>query len=246
MTGGAGGPSEWDRMAAWWIDRCRSGEPNREGFLDAWMLRAVGPVAGLRVVDLGCGEGRFARMLAARGAAHVLGVDLCRPLLAEAERLRTTDRERYLHADLQRLAGVPDAAFDLAVSYLSLIDVPDLEGAVAAAHRVLRPGGRLVACILAPMGTATNRRLEEPDGTRVAHRVDHYFDETTRVMPFGEHRLTNYHRALSTYVRTFLAAGFALEALEEPRPSEEAVARRPELANERRAPSFALFALRRG
>ena len=236
-------PSEWERLAPFWIARCRAGEPNRVGLLDAWMLRAVGDVAGRHVVDLGCGEGRFCRLLAGRGAAHVLGVDLCRPLLEAAEAARTSDRERYVRDDMQTLTTVPGDAFDLAVSYLTLVDVPDLDGAVAAAHRVLKAGGRLVTCNLAPMATATNERLPEADGTRVALRVDHYFDESSRVMHFGGHPLTNYHRTLSRYVNTFVAAGFVLRRLDEPRPAAADLARFPALANERRAPSFLIYVL---
>ncbi len=233
---------EWEALAPFWIERCRAGESNRAGMLDAWMLRVLGDVAGLHVIDLGCGEGRFCRMLAQR-SAHVLGVDLCRPLLEAARQASRSDRERYLLGDMQQLDEVPGAIFDLAVSYVSLVDVPDLDRAVAEAARVLKPGGRFVVSNLAPMATATNARLAEADGARIALRVDQYFDEATRVMHFGRHHLTNYHRTLTTYLNTFIGAGFLLRGFFEPYPTEEGVERYPKLANELRAPSFVLFDL---
>jgi ubiquinone/menaquinone biosynthesis C-methylase UbiE len=234
---------EWIDLASFWIERCRAGESNRAGMLDAWMWRTLGDVTGLQAIDLGCGEGRFCRMLAERGAARVLGVDLCAPLLEAAEEARASDREHYLLADMQELSGVPDAAFDLAVSYISLVDVPDLRAAVAAARRVLKPGGRFVVCNLGPMATAINTRMTDPDGARIAFRVDRYFDESTREMRFREHTLTNYHRTLATYVNTFIEAGFDLVRLFEPYPDAEGLARFPDLANELYAPTFILYDL---
>ena len=59
------------------------------------MLEACGDVTGMRVLDSGCGEGRFSRILAARGAAYVLGVDLCEPMVAAAKEL-ATGRDEYV------------------------------------------------------------------------------------------------------------------------------------------------------
>ncbi|MEL7238994.1 MAG: methyltransferase domain-containing protein, partial [Planctomycetota bacterium] len=68
---------EWDRLAPAWISTTAAGQnAQREHLLDDWMLRAAGDVTGKRVIDIACGEGRFSRMLAERGA-KVLGVDAC-------------------------------------------------------------------------------------------------------------------------------------------------------------------------
>ena len=56
-------------MASVWIKEVREGRnPTREGLLDQPMLEACGDVDGLKILDSGCGEGRFCRLLAARGA----------------------------------------------------------------------------------------------------------------------------------------------------------------------------------
>ena len=55
---------EWEDMAEEWIRLHSEGEDElREVVLDGWMLDAAGDVSGLKVIDLGCGEGRFTRML---------------------------------------------------------------------------------------------------------------------------------------------------------------------------------------
>lgn len=234
---------EWADLASFWIQRCREGEPNREGMLDHWMLGALGTITGLRIVDLGCGEGRFCRMLGRQGASYVLGVDLCEALISEARKQKNSEIEHYMIGNIETLDSVQSGSFDLAVSYITLVDVADLDAVIASSYRVLKPGGRFVVCNLAPMATSSNTRITDPDGTRIAIRVDHYFDESTRVMRFRGHELTNFHRSLSTYINGFLNAGYVLKGIHEPRPGAEGLARYPELTNELRAPSFILYEL---
>src|SRR5438132_7173824 len=68
------------------------------------VLRALGPVAGMRVLDLGCGKGRFAAHVRARGA-KVVGLDLSAAMLAGAAKL---DRVR----GTARRLPMADGCFD--------------------------------------------------------------------------------------------------------------------------------------
>jgi len=89
---------------------------------------------GLRVLDLGCGLGYFAREAIARGARSVLGVDLSQRMLDQARALTADANIRYVRAGLEDF--VPEAAaFDLVVSSLALhyiADYPHLVHRVAA------------------------------------------------------------------------------------------------------------------
>lgn len=67
--------SGWDTSAAAWIDiQGEAGDFGRVHVLDAPMLALVDALAPATVLDVGCGEGRFCRMLEARGLATT-GVD---------------------------------------------------------------------------------------------------------------------------------------------------------------------------
>ncbi len=132
---------QWVEAAQEWIESDRA---VREGMLDSWMLDALGDVRGKRAIDIGCGEGRFSRVLADLGAV-VTGVDLTKPLLQRAQGLRRGN-ETYLLADVENMPEVDGGSFDLAVSYIVLVDLLDYRKAIAEAHRVLRPGGRFVVC----------------------------------------------------------------------------------------------------
>ncbi len=236
--------AEWEGLAEELIRLHVEGEDElREFLLDGWMLGAVGDVSGLRVIDLGCGEGRFARMLTESGA-KVTGVDLCRPLIEYAESHRAGD-ETYLCADMEDLDGVPDDAFDLAVSYVSLVDVLDMQRAISATFRVMRSGGRFVVCNVHPMRTASVGWIRQGD-VKLHYPVDNYFDESARELRSrGGKPWTNFHRTLETHARTFLDAGFVIEAIREPTPTHEQAEQHPYIDDELRVPNFIIFVLRK-
>ena len=236
--------AQWEAMAEDWISRLQDVETShREAMLDGWMLDAVGDVSGRKVVDLGCGEGRFSRMLAERGAL-VTGVDLCRPFIEFAKKHQVSD-EAYLIGDMEDLHGVPSDEFDLAISYVTLVDVPDMRSAVCEAFRVLRRGGRLVVCNLHPMVLASPGWIKQ--GSRKLHYpIDRYFDEGERNISLREDQpWTNFHRTLSTHIRTFLGAGFTVEDIREPTPTEEQAGRYPYVSDNLRVPEFIIYILRK-
>jgi ubiquinone/menaquinone biosynthesis C-methylase UbiE len=237
---------EWAVFASEWIARSEQHRDNaREGLLDEYMLQLLGVVAGLEVIDLGCGEGRFCRMLAERGA-ETLGVDLQATFIAYAE-ARKGPRERYEVGDLQHLDGLSNESFDVAVAYITLVDVPDQRAAISEASRVLRPGGRFVVCNVSPMASAWSDHGPwhvDERGVNLHFVLDDYTNEgPRRVVWQSGHEITNFHRMLSTTVNDFLDAGFVLRRLHEPVPSEEQVSRYPENQEMCRVPMFTIYDL---
>ena len=85
--------------------------------------------------------------------------------------------------------------------------------------------------------------LSYPDGRD--YKLDDYFDEGPRTLPVGGHELTNFHRTMSTYVNTFLDAGFSLEGIKEPMATEEQVKAFPKVADNLRVPEFIVYLLRK-
>ena len=237
--------AEWEDMAEEWIRGTVEGDNElREVLLDGWMLGAIGNVDGLKAIDLGCGEGRFARMLT-RSGARVTGVDLCRPFIEYANSHRVGD-ETYLIADMEDMDAVLNNEFDLAIAYLSLVDVPDMQRAVSEAFRVLRPGGRFVVCNVHPMRMADVGGWIKQRDVKLHYPVDNYFDESAREL-MSRHGTpwTNFHRTLETHVMAFLDAGFAIDAIREPKPTLEQAEQHPGIDDELRVPNFIIFALRK-
>jgi ubiquinone/menaquinone biosynthesis C-methylase UbiE len=103
------------------------------------ILEYFGDLAGKRVLDAGCGKGRFARVLAERHPeASIVGLDLAEAML------------RHVPSGVGACAGsmtaLPfrDGAFACAYATESLEHAVDIERAVAELCRVVAPGGRIV------------------------------------------------------------------------------------------------------
>ncbi len=234
---------EWMNLAPAWIKEAREGtNANRTGLLDKPMLETCGNVDGLRVVDCGCGEGRFCRLLVQGGAAYVLGLDLCTAMI-EAARDLQAERDEYRVADVQDLSFLGDGTFDLAVSYLNQCDLPDFDANNREVFRVLKPGGRFVVANLHPMLSAVGAWHRAEDGAKLHVIVDRYFEETERDWRIMGVEVTNFHRSLSTYVRSFLKAGFEITDIIEPTVTDEQVKVYPQLEDELRVPNFIIYVL---
>lgn len=236
---------EWNELSQAWIEEARQGSnPTRNGLLDLPMIEGCGNVEGLRIVDCGCGEGRFCRILVERGARYVLGLDFCEPMI-EAARGLQSEREAYKVADVQDLGFLEDESFDLAVSYLNQCDLPDFEANTREVFRVLSKGGRFIVANVHPMRSAVGGWQKTPDGRKQHVILDNYFDEGERHFKMKGIAVTNFHRSLSTCTRGFLDAGFRITGLIEPTVTEGQLALYPELADELRVPNFIIYVLQK-
>jgi ubiquinone/menaquinone biosynthesis C-methylase UbiE len=225
----------WEDSARAYIAFQDAGDVNRTLLLDPVMLEQCGDVRGLRVLDLGCGEGRFCRMLAERGA-RVTGIDLTPAMVREAH-ARGAGGGAYARASAEALPFAA-AAFDLVVSYVTLVDIPDYRAAIGECARVLRPGGRIVAANLGFV-TASAGWLRDDEGRRLYHRIDRYADEFAQVFDWQPRelmpdpgrledfplriRITNWHRPLSAYMSAYLDAGLELRSFLEPVPEDQSL-----------------------
>jgi SAM-dependent methyltransferase len=228
--------ASWHDQAENWVRWTRT--PGHDSY---WYYRdsffdVIVPPPGRRTIEVGCGEGRVARDLAARGH-HVVGVDASPAMIEHAG--RADPGGTYLVADAARLP-FPAAAFDLAVAYNSLMDVSDMPGAVAEAARVLTPGARLCVCVTHPMAEAGSFVGKQPDAPFVIdqdylsrRRTQDTFERGRLRITFSSHRYP-----LQDYTRALEAAGFLIEALREPAAPDAMVAARSSVARWQRLPSF--------
>lgn len=101
---------------------------------------------GMKVLDVGCGDGTTAIPEAQRGA-EVLGVDISAPLVAagnrRAEEMGLTNIH-FQEGDACDLAGIPDKSFDLVVSVFGAMFAPRPFDVAKSMVRVTKPGGSIV------------------------------------------------------------------------------------------------------
>jgi ubiquinone/menaquinone biosynthesis C-methylase UbiE len=116
---------------------------------------------GSELLEVGCGTGAVSRYLATLpGVAHVTGVDPSALFVERARELAGDAPVDFVAGD-GRALELDDASFDAVVFHTSLCHVPERERAIAEAHRVLRPGGR-VAVFDGDYATMT-MALDAPD-----------------------------------------------------------------------------------
>jgi SAM-dependent methyltransferase len=110
------------------------------------LVQRIGISKGLKVLDLGCGDGTTA-IPAAKLGADVLGVDIATNLVAAGNR-RAKEHGltncRFQDGDATNLHQLPDQAFDLVVSIFGAMFAPKPFEVAKEKVRVTRPGGRIV------------------------------------------------------------------------------------------------------
>ncbi len=209
----------WVEFAGQWIDWARApGHDSYWRYHRDQLLRLV-PPAGSLTIDIGCGEGRVGRDLAAQGH-RVVGVDVS---WAMAQACMThDDPQPTIVGDGAELPLRPAIA-DLAVAFMSLQDVDDLEAVLCEAARVLVPGGRLHMAIVHPLNSAgswVDRDQAAPFVIEGSYLDPHHrVDEVERDgLPMTFHL---EHRPLGVYSRALRDAGFVIEVIEEPTTDDQ-------------------------
>jgi SAM-dependent methyltransferase len=230
----------WDESSGAWIRAMgERGDFSREHVLDPLMMERVSSGHFKAALDVGCGEGRFCRLLRANHVATV-GIDPTEALLAQARRLDPSGRYEIASAESLPFA---DASFDLVVSYLTLIDIPDFRAAIREMARVLKPGGALLIANLNSFITSCSLGwVKDQEGRYLHYPVDRYSEEFPEWVEWSGIRVQNWHRPLAAYMRELLGRGLTLTFFDEPQPRSGDPEQQ---ARFRRAPWFVVMEWRR-
>jgi SAM-dependent methyltransferase len=202
-------------------------------------LEAIGDVQGLRVLDLGCGDGSTARLVLGAGAASYCGIDGSPSMIARARAAVVDQRATFEVADIEDVR--PDrGGVDLIISRMALHYVTEVGMVFRRAREGLTGGGRLVFTVAHPVITSHEN---DPDGRRTSWTVDDYFVRGPRPRQWFGTTVTWWHRTIEDYVCLLLEAGFAVRGLSECEPAAHLLADDPpELARRRRVPVVLLLA----
>lgn len=232
----------WEAIADDWVAHADTND-YRNLFLMPRLFSFLGDVSGRRILDLGCGEGGYARELARRGA-HVTAVDGSERLIEVArKRARAANVDvRHICANANALEGIEGSSFDVVVAAMSLMDVEDYDGAIAEIDRVLATGGELLMSITHPCFTTPGAHwTRDANGDLEQYIVDRYFDRT----PFEEKitesfasEVVRFHRPLEDIMRPLLARNVVLREFREPAATEDDVKKSRRFPRLMRIPYF--------
>ena len=229
----------WDENAGAWTRLARAGYDVYRDYLNTPAFFEMLPdVQGLLGLDIGCGEGHNTRLLAERGA-RVTAIDISRVFVQQAKQLEVQEPSgiSYQVASAVQLP-YGAAAFDFATGFMSFMDIDETGAVFAESYRVLKPGGFLQFSITHPCYDTPHRRnLRDDKGRTYAIEVGRYFEnleghvtewlfsaappQETEGLP--KFKIPLFTRTLSQWLNSLIETGFALERIEEPRPSDQVV-----------------------
>lgn len=237
--GPRGADTSWEQVAEWYDqmqgDAGEAGSDHYREVILPGTIRLVQPTAGMRVLDVGCGQGIVSRALAGLGA-EVLGIDAS-PGLIEAAKARGSEggRARYgagdagaLEAAVQSLGAGGPGSFDASACVMALGNIEPLEPVFRGVSALLKPGGRFVAvishpCFRAPGQTswgwddAGRSQYRRVDGylSSGQHKIDMHPGLAAHGKAGGDAVTWSFHRPIQTYVRLLAGAGLMIDAVEE-------------------------------
>jgi SAM-dependent methyltransferase len=123
---------------------------------------------GAKVLEIGSGTGRIVHMLLAAGAAHVTAVEPSRAISVLKENTSSSsERITYLHCRGDELAADPPQDFVVSIGVLH--HIPDPQPVVAAAYRILKPGGKIVVWLYGWEGNGSYLSVVLPVRTVTSH-----------------------------------------------------------------------------
>ncbi len=221
----------WEALAGWWDDTTGEADAFHRQLVIPATDRLLAPRPGERVLDAACGNGGYARHLAAQGA-EVVAFDASRRFIELAQRRTTQWRDRisYKHLDATDRAALLTLGacrYDAAVCKMALMDMAVIHPLVSALAELLKPGGRFVFSVLHPAFncTGTSRWMEETTtetGELVIHRgvkVMRYLESEARQgigIPGQPHPHHYFHRSLTVLLNACFQFGFVMDGIEEP------------------------------
>lgn len=211
----------WEDEAEHWVRWART--PGHDGFTRYWPSFAseVLPAAPGRVLEVGCGEGRVVREMAALGY-RVVGLDASPTLVRHARAASGNVASNLVTCAAGDATALPfaDASFDTVVAYNSLQAMQafeDMARAVGEAGRVLRAGGSLCMCVAHPMTDIGRLRIEADGAIAVTGSYFEREEVDDAVTKDGlEMRFHGWTYTLEDYARALEDAGCAMKRVREP------------------------------
>jgi ubiquinone/menaquinone biosynthesis C-methylase UbiE len=174
-------------------------------------LNLIGNVRNQRVLDIGCGTGRYCELLAKRGA-KVVGIDPSVKMLEYARRKITDDCRFELRCGRIEDVKFPGNHFDVVVSALTFGHIRQLGPVMMKVSRVIKKGGRLIVSDIHPYWPVSG------------HDYAEFFDENGQ-----EYRIPEYPHLFEEYWALFRKFRLRLEDVREPRVDDRLIKLFPNL-----------------
>lgn len=238
--------TSWSPVAKWYSGIVGdTGHYFHEHVILPRLKALLDPRSGESVLDVGCGQGVYARTLPHN--VEYTGIDVSKELIVEAKKLTSNSKHSYYVADATKGLPVPEESFDHAICILAIQNMKDGAAAIGNIAGSLKNGGDLVIVMNHPSFRIPRQSSWGKDETNKLEyrRVNRYL--TPLEIPINAHpglsdspMTWTYHAPLEYYVKALKAAGLVITDLEEWTSDKVSVGKAAKGENRARA-EFPLF-----
>jgi ubiquinone/menaquinone biosynthesis C-methylase UbiE len=238
--------TSWSPVAKWYTGIVGdSGHYFHEHVILPSLKLLLDPVGGESVLDVGCGQGVYARTLPHN--VDYTGIDASKELILEAKKLTKNAKQVYYVADATKGLPVPAESFDHAVCILAIQNMQDGAAALSNIGASLKKGGDLVIVMNHPSFRIPRQSSWGKDEAQKLEyrRVNRYLSPLE--IPINAHpgladspMTWTYHAPLEYYVKAIKKAGMMITDLEEWTSDKKSVGKAAKGENRARA-EFPLF-----
>lgn len=212
--------TSWGNVADWYRSHVGGDDTYHSKVVAPNVMRMVAPREGKRILEIGCGEGYFARMFANEHAL-VDGADIAAELIEHAQ--AQGGGVRYFTTPADNLSFASAGTYDVVVAVLTLQNMERIEPVMKEVARVLKPDGTFVFVLNHPAFRIPKKTAWGWDAAAQVQyrRVDGYLTTTKEKIDMtpGKREQKEYtysfHRSLQDYMKGLAGAGFAIMRIEE-------------------------------
>ena len=224
--------------------KIRENEVNANNLFEIPALFSMMPeLKGKRVLDLGCGFGEHCRKFVDCGAEKVVGIDISEKMLAVAKEENCDSKIQYINMPMEDIEKIQEK-FDIAISSLAFHYVEDFAGVIKNIYNLLDENGIFIFSQENPLCTCHSggdRWTRDEDGNKLYLNLADYGVEGERESVWFVDNVKKYHRTFSTIINTLIEAGFCIEEMIEPLPTNELLEKYPGYKDLFHKPDFLLI-----
>ena len=199
------------------------------------------------VLDIGCGYGENCIEFLKLGSLSVTGLDISTKMLEIAQTENSSPKIKYINKSMTHLCELTEK-YDVVFSSLAVHYIEDFNKLVADIYNLLNKDGYFIFSQEHPLTTALltqNYWTCNDQNDKICHNLTTYSLEGKREVTWFVNGVIKYHRTMSSIINSLLKAGFTIEKMLEPMPSDEIIEKYPSYKKYIHKPDFLLIKARK-
>lgn len=221
----------WDNMAKAYEDFTENEDSYSYSIEWPCIQKMLPPLNHKKILDLGCGTGRFSFLFEKENPLSVLGVDISEHMLniAKEKAKAKNSKVKFIQGDISNSNIYVNRKFDFIFSSTTFHYIKDIKSLFKYIFHALNDTGICIVSLMHPVYTAQYPVDKNGEFTSDDEWVVRYLDKSKRayIQPWIEfnedinnYLSMSYHHTVSDYFNAIIDAGFTIEKVEEPSPPE--------------------------